>query len=419
MSNTSIATEYTPFQYLLIAIANAAGEDKLLFEDRIEWTLSNAKNLHKLINTVDEKPLFIRGIQELDNIRKGINTGFMVGLDGTASGLQCLASLSGCIKTATNVGLVIPNKRCDVYTASVDEMNYFLHPSNRIQLKSSANYDGLTRNDIKTALMTHYYASRNEPKKIFGAATPELKAFYRALLKMNPGAEDLMQDFMNCIDNRPVSEGGRIAYWWDMPDGFEVRCNVIASREVKVEIDELDNKSGNKSTLTHLQKFIGTNDKYVALPANATHSCDSLLVREMHRRMNHNKANLAKAKILVEGAKIDNRDEFVSLRMADWMLEGRTDFSESQAGQLNELIEMVTQFDKAPMASIHDEFKTYPANCGQMRYHYREILAEIADSELVTHMLRDMYQDQTLQFTKHSEGNELSSLIRKSKYAIC
>lgn len=419
MSSTTIVTEFSPFQYLLIAIANAAGEDKLLFEDRIEWVLRNAKNLHKMVNQVDEKPLFLRGLQELDNIRKGINTGFMVGLDGTASGLQCLASLSGCIKTATNVGLVDPNKRCDVYTQSVEEMNYYLHPSNHIQLKGGANYDGLTRDDVKSALMTHYYGSRAEPRKVFGDGTPELKAFYRALLKMNVGAEDLMQDFMNCIDNRPVMEGGRISYGWDMPDGFQVRCNVIAKRDVKVEIDELDNGNGNKATITHQQQFVGTNEHFVAIPANGTHSVDSLLVREMHRRMNHDKEKLAKAKVLVEGAKITDTSNFVSLRMADWMLEGRTDFTESQAGQLNQLIEMVTQFDKAPMASIHDEFKTYPANCGQMRYHYREILAEIADSELVTHMLRDMYQDQTLQFTKHSEGNELSSLIRKSKYAIC
>lgn len=231
---------------------------------------------------------------------------------------------------------------------------------------------------------------------------------------MNAGAEDLMRDFLGCIDNE-----NRTSYNWNMFDGFEIRSNVIARKEVTVEIDELPNVNGNKSTITHLHQFIGRNDHYVSTAANATHSVDSGVVREMHRRMKYDPKKLAKVKSLVEGARITETTKVPTLRMADWLLEGRTDFTESQAGQLNQLIEQVTQFKPAPLATIHDEFKTYPSACGQMRYHYRELFAEIAESELATQMLRGMYNDPTLVYTKHSDGKELAALIRKSRYAIC
>ena len=413
-NSVDLRDEFTPFEYALIGLANAYGKDKLLFEDRIQWAVENGRNLHKLIDSADDKPLYVRSLIEIDNIRKGKTaSGHMVGLDGTASGLQMLSCLSGCIRTATNVGLIDPNRRADAYTDGVHVMNQYLVPSKQIILGKS-DEGALTRNDFKDAMMTHYYGSVGRPLAVFGDGTPELKAFYLALREMNPGAEDLMECFIDCIDNL-----NRLKYSWTLPDNFEVICNVIAETTKTVTIDELPNASGNASTISHIYKHIGRNDDYVAVPANGTHSVDALVVREMKRRLGHDKEQLAKAYSMVKGSHISTRENFVSLRMADWIVEGREDFTESQAGQLAEVIESVMDNESAPMVTVHDEFKTYPRSCGAMRQNYVNILAEIADSNLAQQMLRDMYEDQSIMYHKQSGHEQLSSMIRKSRYAIC
>ena len=54
---------YSPFEYLLISIANAAGLDKLTFEDRIQWCKNQGKNLYTLVDEADDKALYLKGIQ--------------------------------------------------------------------------------------------------------------------------------------------------------------------------------------------------------------------------------------------------------------------------------------------------------------------------------------------------------------------
>lgn len=403
--------KFTDFEYVLISLANAFGEDKLLFEDRIQWCVNQGKNIYNLVNEADDKALFVRGLIELENLKKGITkSGYMMGLDGTASGLQCLAVLSGCIKTASNVGLVIPHKRCDVYTALAGEMNEFLPEYAHIQLKKSLSGDGFTRNDLKQPLMTHYYGSAAIPEKVFGQGI-YLNAFYNALEVMNPGAEDLMRDFMGAINPK------RTHYHWTMPDGFEVHCNVIAELEKTIEIQELLNKNGNASTITHLYKAIGENPYYVSVPANATHSVDSFVLREMHRRMKHDKKKLLKVRGALEGCVVTDKSKFTSLRMVDWLLEGREDFTESQLGQLAITIDKVLENESAPMVTIHDEFKSYPRMMNTMRQYYVDIMGEVADSELATQMLRQIYEDPTIVYHKHS--TDLSKYIAEAQYAIC
>ncbi|UAW01197.1 hypothetical protein [Vibrio phage BUCT194] len=415
MSN--VLTEFTPFEYLLIHIAGALGKDKLLFEERIEYVKRHARELHKMVDDADDKPAFVRGLIELENYRKGnFNSGMMCGLDGTASGLQMLSVMSGCVTTATNVGLVDPNKRCDVYTEGVYQMNKLLHPSKHILLKADGNYDGLTRDDVKDAIMTKYYGSVARPEAIFGKGTQELAVFYAALRQMNPGAEDLMEDLLSCIDVM------RTQYSWIMPDGFNVICNVIAETTKTVEIQELPNRSGNPSTFSHIYKFIGQDPAYVATAANGAHSCDSLVVREMHRRVNHDKEMLTKALSAVRGARVTDRSQFVSVRMANAIVNGEawhTEITESMAGQLAEIIEDVLEHPKYPLVTVHDEFKSCLPAMGVVRHHYRNILAEVADSELATQMLRGMYDDNSVVYHKQRGHEELSSLIRQSRYAIC
>lgn len=413
MQNLEIVTEYSPFEYLLINIANAMGKDKLLFEERIDWVVSNASKLHTFKDKADEPAIYARGLIELNNIRKGKSTGFMMGLDATASGLQCLSVLSGCSQTASQVNLIEPNKRKDPYTGLVSYMNKYLPEESHVQA-GKGDGTGLCRADLKEVLMVYYYGSSTKQEKMFGKDTIEREAFHKGLREMNPGAEDLREILLDSI------EEGRESYSWTLPDGFCVDSKTETKAVASVEIDELSNGNGKKSTFTHSTYIIGKPDYYLALLANAIHSVDGYLCREMQRRMNHNPRMLEEVLRKIDSAKVSDRSELVSLRLANDLHKGIVNYSECTENQLAILKDNIIktlQFPSAPLMHVHDEFKTYPMYIGQMRWHYRELLAEIADSNLATRMFREIRQDESCTYVKYSDN--LGELVRQSRYALC
>ena len=203
--------ELTAFEYLLIAIADSCGLDKLQFEERIQWAVNQGKNIFHITDVADA-PKYLRSTQELQRVIQGdTQSGYMMALDASASGTQLLSCMSGDSVGASHCGLIDPNKRCDIYTTLVETMNQYL--DNPIGLDP----DGLTRADCKNAFMTFWYYSEAEPRNTFGEGTAELAAFYTATKELCPGASELMQDIAGCISE------DRTQYNWDMPDGFEVR----------------------------------------------------------------------------------------------------------------------------------------------------------------------------------------------------
>ncbi|AJF40676.1 RNA polymerase [Vibrio phage phi 1] len=145
--------KYTPIEYIMIQIANSFGKDKLLFEERIEWVKTNGKKLRTLADEADDKAQYIRAVLELERVLNGQKfTNLPIGLDATASGLQILSILSGCVTTGSQVGLVIPNKRCDVYTSLANYMNEYLPEDKHIVLSGTPRKDQFTRDDLKDPL---------------------------------------------------------------------------------------------------------------------------------------------------------------------------------------------------------------------------------------------------------------------------
>lgn len=114
--------KYSPLQYIYIALANAYGYDKMLFEDRIKWGVDNVNRLDGLAQTAESKYMFIKAMNALSDARLGIATGYYCTLDGTASGLQILSCLIGCVKSATRVNLVDDGLRHDVYNEMAQAM---------------------------------------------------------------------------------------------------------------------------------------------------------------------------------------------------------------------------------------------------------------------------------------------------------
>lgn len=253
--------KYSDFEYLLISIANAYGLDKLLFEERIEWCKQNGKRLMSMAETADDKPLFVRGVIELDRLKHGATKSqYMCGLDACASGIQVLACMSNDYMAASHTGLIDPNKRCDVYTSQVQFMNEVLPTDRQIALgkDSTARF---TRDMVKYPLMTHMYDSVEVPKKVFGDGSIELHAFYTAVKTLAPYISELMEDIKGGINPEALH------YNWELPDGYQVHTDVLKQVDKKVIIDEMKNRFGGEASFTHRITVNEPNAKYKALVA--------------------------------------------------------------------------------------------------------------------------------------------------------
>ena len=217
---------YSGWHWLLINAANQFGKDKDVFEERIKWAEDNLNNLEALTQDAETKPLYQKAVLAIRKAQKGIPTGHMVGVDASCSGIQLMSALTGCVSGADATGLVDPDRRADAYTQTTDEMNKILGGALVVSLK-----------DAKKALMTTMYGSKATPKKIFGEDTPELEAFYKAAMKVAPGAWDLLQTLVGSWN------AGALAHAWKLPDGYDARVKVMVKQSARIEIDELDHAS--------------------------------------------------------------------------------------------------------------------------------------------------------------------------------
>ena len=242
--------QITPLQYIKIAVANSFGHDKMTWNDRISWFNDNNGKFGKLIQDADEPILMQKALHAYSDAINDKPTGFLIGLDATASGLQFMSCLIGCKKTAASVNLVDTGKREDVYAVVANEMNK-------------------SRNEVKPALMTYFYGSRKQPEAVFGEG---VQKFYEALDVRLPGAVECMQDMQSCW------QSGALAHTWTLPDGHTAHVKVMEGVNKRIEIDEMDH-----ATFTHRSYINQGADSGLSLAANIVHSIDGYVVREMYR----------------------------------------------------------------------------------------------------------------------------------------
>lgn len=411
-------TFYSGFQYLLIDAATQFGHDKLTFEERIAWATGALPVLEQLIDDAETKPLYIKAVQAIRKAQQGLPTGHLVGVDGTCSGIQMMSVLTGCEAGARATGLVDPNVRADAYTACTEAMNVILG-GNLV----------VPRSDAKQALMTSFYGSKLVPKELFGEETPELAAFYQAAQVIAPGAWELLQDLL--ASWQPYA----LQHAWVMPDGFDARIKVMKKVEARIEVDELDHATftyefyenqGSKSGLSNA--------------ANVTHSVDAYVLRSMHRRCNYNRevAQQVAAWIEIEmlerimGAKRGVSlpagkagyyvQQYERSTVADVVImpylnqENLQQLSQEHLEHLARIINGMLQYKPFPLVTIHDEFKAHANNMNWVRWQYKEILADLADSYLLDDLLSQIHGKPGV-FSKMSQT--LGDKIRESAYGLC
>jgi DNA-directed RNA polymerase len=249
--------QISPIDYIKISIANAYGLDKLSWDNRIHWAeqvLANKPTrVQDFINSADEPLLMEKGINAYYDANNGEPTGFIMGLDATASGIQIMSCMIGCDVTAKAVNLVDTGKREDVYTEVANHMN-------------------MERGAVKPSVMTHFYGSKAGPKAAFG---DELNKFHKAMAAMLPGACECMVDMQECWQPNVLK------HEWHLPDGHTASVKVMSPIDKKIEIDEMDH-----ATFTHRAYINEAQESGLSLAANIIHSIDGYVVREMYRMAN-------------------------------------------------------------------------------------------------------------------------------------
>lgn len=282
-----------------------------------------------------------------------------------------------------------------------------------------------------------FYGSEAQPKKIFGEDTPELDAFYEAAQTIAPGAWDLLQELLASWQHMALSHD------WIMPDGFDVRIKVLSKRETRIHLDELDNASFNYEYYVN-EGLPQGHPKAKSNAANVTHAVDGYVLRSMHRRCNYDREVAEFAKKTIEH-ELDLRKRFGEPRpeqiaefmtpkiryylnqyerstVADIVIMPYLDqatvtcLSTKHLKALHNILSGMLQYVPFSLVTIHDEFKAHPKNINWVRWQYKEILAEIADSNLLDDILSQLHKTKGT-FPKMSTN--LSRLIRNSNYGLC
>lgn len=317
-----------PINYIKIAVANAYGLDKSTWNKRINFVneMFNTNTVDECIACADEPVLMQKALNAYDDAINGIPTGFMANLDATASGLQIMACLIGCKKTAEATNLIFNGKRNNAYQYIADEM-------------------GSTLAITKKPTMTYFYGSKAEPKKAFGE---DIDLFINALKEKLPGAYEVMEDNQSCWNPEAYE------YEWTLPDGHTSIIKVMKTIQNKIEVDELDH-----ATFTYQHEINEPMKKGVSLAANIIQSIDAYIARQM-----------------------------VSM-------------AQEQGFEL---------------LTIHDSFWASPNHMQKVRQNYLNILMNIADSNLLQDILRQITNNPKLEYIKYCDN--LSDYMKDSEYSL-
>ncbi len=408
---------YSGYQWLLIDIANQFGLDKEVFEKRIEWATENLSVLESLADQADTKPLYMKAVMALRKAQQGIPTGHLVGVDAVCSGVQIMSVLTGCVSGAKATGLVDPNVRADAYTEVTKVMKDILGTSVNV-----------SRADAKAALMTTMYGSKAKPKEIFGEDTPELDAFYAAAFKVAPGAWELLQDLL--ASWKPFA----LSHQWKLPDGFDVKVKVMVKKDARVEVDELDH-----ATFTYEFYENQGIEKGLSNVANVVHSVDAYILRCIQRRCNYDFDTVEKVAQIIEmeliGRSLGNGvclptnsrisyyiDQYERSGVADVVIIPCIDEDSVRCLSAEHLQALATitsgmlKYKPFEVVTVHDEFKCHPNNVNHLRQQYVNVLAELAESNLLDDLFTQLY-GKPVTYTKLSKN--LGTLIRSSEYGLC
>lgn len=405
---------YKSLDYLYIALANHFGKDKLNFEDRIQWAKENWDKVSP--KDADEPAEFYHAQCAMRDFIEGKPTGFMASMDATSSGPQILSLVSGDINGALMTNAIVMNgekaSRKDCYA---EVYNRF------IELKGGV-INGITRQDCKEAVMQRCYGGKSRVKELFGDDAP---IFEQALKDCMP----MVYWTIECMLWAHRTHGSdRTEYSWVMPDGFEVLLQVESLVVHKFKQDD---------ELVEFYSKEQVADKYYkGLPANVTHSIDSLIMREMFCRcmfekhikyfskyntdINHNpddKLDDYKSRNLYRLIELYHQSKFLSARVFEFLTGTniRTlDYEDAVA-----IIELINSLPAKAfdLVGIHDSYHCHVNYVNDLRQQYQNVLYALTNSNTFMFVVTQLGLGLEGIFNGHFQN--ISKLVRNEEYAIC
>ena len=375
--------EFSGREYLKIDIASNFGLEKKTWDQRLAWFDQHELGLEDMIQQAKEPALYYAGVKAWRDVQKGKPIGYMISLDGTASGLQLLAALTGDRLAAQLCNVVDTNDRENAYWLIYQEM------LNRIGGTAQ-----VTPEQTKQAIMTSLYGSTAVPKKVFGEGAL-LDTFYQTMTDLAPGAWELNEAFMTMWSPNALSHD------WVMPDNFHVHVKVMSQVVDTVHFMDVPYEvTYNVNAPTEGGRSLG---------ANTTHSVDGMIVREMSRRCDYDPAQVTNVRAALESQRatsvqrIDRPKDILLGKLwdhyqASGFLSARVlDVIDDQnSGMIDRdvVLELINSLPEKPfkVIAVHDCFRCLPHYGNDLRRQYNLQLQLIAKSEMLSYLVSQIVQ---------------------------
>lgn len=373
--------QFSPREYLMMDVASHFGLDKEDWDVRLAWFDSHKDVLDGMLKQAEVPAQYFAAVTAWHEVQKGNPIGYPIALDATASGMQILACLTGDRRAAQLCNVVNMGRRMDAYT---EVYKYML-------MKAGAQ-GRVTRDMVKTGVMTSLYNSEAEPKRVFGTGIL-LTKFYETMEEELPAVWELNQYY------KAIWDCTRATYEWVLPDNFHVMCKVTDYVQ-----DEVLFLGEHFDVVT---KIHGPTAEGRSLSANTTHSIDGMIVREIGRRCNYNPRKIAKLKELLnddnlwlDSADIDEDTElllvllerykasgYLSARILDCIHDGNAHMVPWDA-----TMDLINSLPAKPFEvfSIHDCFRCLPTYGNDLRKQYTLQLHLIAKSRMLSDLLSQL-----------------------------
>lgn len=392
--------------YLRMDVASKFGLDKDDWVVRLAWFHENEHKLESLVETAEEQAGYLAGVMAYRKASKKLSTGYTISLDATSSGVQILAALSGCEKSARACNLINVGHRVDAYNIIYRSINAALGTTGYAE-----------RKNVKTAVMTSLYGSKAEPRKVFGEGTKELEQFYVTMPIELPGAWALNEDLIN------LWQPDAYKHCFTLADGFDVVLKVMSKVEESIYL------MGVEHVVTrHVNQ---PKEGEVSLAANIVHSIDGMVVREMQRRCTYDRKkvqdvlNISTAGFstsrkkdaeLLRMIKLFKQSQFMSARIFGYLdADNAGHLSQAERDELRVLAGGMMSHSPFEILTIHDCFRCLPNYGNALRYHYAEIMSQLARSDVLSHIASQL----TGRHVNVNKKADISKLILESDYAIC
>lgn len=400
---------FTGMEYLKIDVANNFGLNRKTWDHRLNWFNENENQLEELLEQAKEPALYFAGVQAYHKAMKKEVVNYPISLDATASGIQMLSLLSGCVQSAFRCNAVsLDDERKDVYQEVFDEMQ------RRLGKEVNIEYD-----DTKKSVMTSFFSSIAVPRDTFGEGSELLDIFYEVVSELLPGAWELNEALL------AIWQPDVLSHDWIMPNNFHVKIKVM--EPVKEKVTFFDDRY-----VVHSYKNKPSPESR-SLPANITHSVDGFVVGEMVQRCNntcnwwedngfHKHSTTAygtsktrgKDKTLLSLLVHTRNSGFMSARILDCLdIHNIGNLTSANLVKLKELIASLPEksFQVLP---THDCFRALPNYGNDIRKQYNTVLQSIVDSDLLAYIVSQI----TNRIVTVNKRDNFGDMVLNANYAL-